>query len=77
MKTYPTTIYKCKKCGRTIEDIENAKIDKDIHEEVIVEFPSYSWLIYQGYKRRKQEKYNQKYGTRNVLYKFGICKDCI
>ena len=71
-------IIKCKKCGKTIEDPKNATVDKvSYNPYLIVEFPTVLYLLWQLWQTEKQKKYNEKYKTENLYYRFGICKDCL
>lgn len=71
-------IIKCKKCGKTIDDPQAAKLDrKGYNPYIIVEFPGIPYLLWELREMRKQKKYNEKYKTENLYYRFGICKDCL
>ena len=72
-------IIKCKKCGKTIDDPKTAKLDKIrcYNPYIIVEFPSIPYLLWQLREIGKQKKHNEKYGTENIYYSFGICKECL
>lgn len=71
-------IIKCKKCGKTIKDTENAQFDKvGYNPYVIGEFPTVPYLLRQMREMKKQKKYNEKYKTENIYYRFGICKECL
>lgn len=71
-------IIKCKKCGKTIKDTENAKLDKSGYNPYVIgEFPTVPFLLWQMREMKKQKRYNEKYGTENIYYRFGICKDCL
>ena len=75
---YLNEIIKCKKCGKTIEDTENAKLNKvGYNPYIIVEFPIVPYVLWEMREMGKQQKYNEKYKTENLYYRFGVCKDCL
>lgn len=71
-------IIKCKKCVKTIDDPQKVREnEKRINITDIAGEPALLMVLWQLREMKRQKKYNEKYKTENIYYRFGICKDCL
>lgn len=71
-------IIKCKKCGKTIDEQQKVREnEKRINITDVAGEPTLLVILWQLREMKRQKKYNEKYKTKNVYYRFGICKDCL
>ncbi len=72
-------IIKCKKCGNAIDDPSAAKLDKKQFDisGITTTVPSMPLMLMWLREEKKQKKYNKRYKTKNMYYRFGICKECL
>lgn len=71
-------IIKSKKCGKTIDEQQKVRENgKRIDITDVAGGPTLLMVLWQLREMKRQKKYNKKYKTENIYYRFGICKDCL